>query len=391
LQREFLWPTLRLSNFVSLAWNWHGNIAQAEGRGGAVFRAGESREGWWAVGNAPCVIPTAGMVMSAAAPLGALPGLPPQFSDCCATAAEFRCALALNGVALRNSWGARSDVLPLRDAARLRRDFHRNANRCSSAWAIGGMVLLLAVCSWIAEGADGARRAIFAGAPRPDGPAISREAMYRWFGARKLGHHEIPGLFHILADVCRRARLPRPPDLYYIAAPTDMNAYALGGPQCAAIVVTEGLLRGMSPDEIAGILAHEVAHIRNNDAWAMGWVTALRRAVEWTSSSALASLRARDGGAAATAPLAALLGAAPAIAQLLVLALSRSRELDADATALELTENLRALVAALDKLERHHAGPAALAAAVVADRSLHLLRSHPTTSERVGALLNLAH
>jgi heat shock protein HtpX len=71
--------------------------------------------------------------------------------------------------------------------------------------------------------------------------------------------------------------------------------------------------------------------------------------------------------------------------------LCRSRELDADATALELTEDLRALLAALNKLERHHAGPAALAAAAVADRSLHLLRSHPTTSERVDTLLSLAH
>jgi heat shock protein HtpX len=273
----------------------------------------------------------------------------------------------------------------------VRRDVYRVANRRSSAWAIGGMVLLLAVCGWIVEGADGAERAISVGTPRGNSAAISREAMHRWFGARKLSHNEMPGLFHILADVCRRARLFRLPDLYYIAAPADMNAYALGSPNGAAIVITEGLLRGMTPDEFTGILAHEVAHIRNNDAWAMGWVAALHRAIEWTSRSALALLRARGGGAAATTPLIALMSAAPAIAQLLGLALCRSRELDADATALELTEDLRALVAALDKLERHHAGPAALAAAAVADRSLHLLRSHPTTSERVDILLNLAH
>ena len=264
------------------------------------------------------------------------------------------------------------------------------ANRRSSAWAIGGMVLLLAVCGWIVEGADGAKRAIFVGTPRTDGPAFSSAEMYRWFGARKLGHDEIPRLFDILADVCRRARLPRLPELYYIAAPGDMNAYALGGPNCAAIVITEGLLRGMTPDEIAGILAHEVAHIRNNDAWTMSWVAALHRAIEWASRSALALLRARDGGAATT-PLAALMSAAPAIARLLGLALCRSRELDADATALELTEDLQALIAALDKLERHHTGPAALAGAAAVDGSLRLLRSHPTTSERVDTLLSLAH
>jgi heat shock protein HtpX len=282
-------------------------------------------------------------------------------------------------------------MFPFRDATRLRRDLNRILNHRSSAWAIGGMVLLLALCGWIVEGADGARQAISSGIPRFGGLAISRETMYRWFGARKLSPNEMPGLFYILADVCRRAGLSKLPDLYFVAAPAAMNAYALGGPECAAIVITEGLLRGMTPDEITGILAHEVAHIRNNDAWAMGSVAALHRAIEWTSLTALAALRARNGGSATTAPLAVVLGAAPAIAQLLGLALCRSRELDADATALELTEDLQALVAALDKLERHHSGPATLAAASVEDGSIRLLRSHPPTSERVSALFNLAH
>src|SRR5262245_43507831 len=128
------------------------------------------------------------------------------------------------------------------------------------------MLLTLAVCGWIVGGAEGVRWAVSGGMPRsngPAGPAISRETMYRWFGARPLRPAEMPGLFPILTDVCRRAGLPRLPDLYYVSAPLDMNAYALGGPDNAAILLTEGLLRGMAPDEIAGILAHEVAHIRN--------------------------------------------------------------------------------------------------------------------------------
>jgi heat shock protein HtpX len=90
-------------------------------------------------------------------------------------------------------------------------------------------------------------------------------------------------------------------------------------------------------------------------------------------------------------PLAALLCAAPSIAQLLRLALSRTRELDADATALELTGDSQALIAALDKLERHHAGFPALPVAACEDGPMRLLRSHPATSERVGALLSLAY
>jgi heat shock protein HtpX len=253
------------------------------------------------------------------------------------------------------------------------------------------MVLLLAACGWIVEGAEGACWAVNGGIPQSDGCAISRENMSRWFGAHLLHPAELPGLFNILADVCRRARLPRLPDLYYVAAPGDMNAYALGGPDNAAIVLTEGLLRGMTPSEIAGILAHEVAHIRNNDAWAMGWVAALHRAIEWTSLTGLALLRVRNGGLAGSLPLTALLRAAPAIGQLLGLALCRIRELDADATALELTGDLQGLVAALDKLERHHTGCPVLPVAAVEDGSMHLLRSHPATSERVGTLLSLAH
>jgi heat shock protein HtpX len=169
-----------------------------------------------------------------------------------------------------------------------------------------------------------------------------------------------------------------------------MNAYALGGPEGAAIILTEGLLRRMTRDEIAGILAREVAHIRNNDIWTMSWAAALHRAIEWTSLMGLALLRAERSGMAATRPLAALLHAAPSIAELLRLALSRTRELDADATALELTGDWQALVAALDKLERHHAGSPALRVAMREERAMRLLRSHPATSERVGALLRLA-
>jgi heat shock protein HtpX len=102
-------------------------------------------------------------------------------------------------------------------------------------------------------------------------------------------------------------------------------------------------------------------------------------------------LRAQHSGVASNRSFAALLRAAPSIAELLRLALSRARELDADATALELTGDWQALVAALDKLERHHAGFPALPAVGREQDSMRLLRSHPATSERVGALLSLAY
>jgi heat shock protein HtpX len=257
--------------------------------------------------------------------------------------------------------------------------------------AIAGMTLLLAICGWIVGGTEGFHQALTGGAPRPHGPVVARETIFRRFGARLLRPAELPGLFSILVGVCSRARLSRLPDIYCLPAPGDMNAYALGGPEGAAIILTEGLLRRMTCDEIAGILAHEVAHIRNNDIWTMSWAAALHRAIEWTSLTGLVLLRAQHNGMAVNQPLAALLRAAPSIAQLLRLALSRTRELDADATALELTGDPRALIAVLDKLERHHAGFPALPVASREEGTMRLLRSHPATSERVGALLSIAY
>jgi heat shock protein HtpX len=117
----------------------------------------------------------------------------------------------------------------------------------------------------------------------------------------------------------------------------------------------------------------------------------LRRAIDWTSLAGLALLRTRHNHDAmrASRPLATLLSAAPTLGQLLGLALSRARELDADATALELTGDLRALIAARDRLERHHTGSAPMAVPAFGHDPMRLLCSHPATSERVGTLLNL--
>jgi heat shock protein HtpX len=274
----------------------------------------------------------------------------------------------------------------------LQRHLHRVVNQRNSGQVIAGMVLLLAVCGWISGGEEGARRAVSEGTLPSDAPGISPKVMQRQFGARLLQPHEMPVLFGMLRDICRRAHLPRLPDLYYIADPDSMNAYALGRPEASAITVTEGLLRGLAPRELAAILAHEVAHIRNNDGSAMGWAAALQRAISLSSVVGLMTLQQHKGGPAKPAqPLALLLSAASGIAQLLCLALSRVRELDADALALELIDDPQALVAALHKLERHHVGRQLAAMAAREDELVRFLRSHPATYERVGILLRLAH
>jgi heat shock protein HtpX len=273
------------------------------------------------------------------------------------------------------------------DLARLQRQLHRSGNHERCAWVIAGMVLLLAACGWVTGGNEGARWAVTGATRVSGGSGFSSDLMQRWFGARPLRPADTPALFNILVGICHRAGLRRLPELYWLAAPNSMNAYALGDASGSAITLTEGLLRSMSLDEIAGILAHEVAHISNNDAWTMAWATTLHRAITLTSMIGLAP--ALHHAHAGNGPFAKLLASAPVISELLCLALSRIRELDADAAALELMDNSVAFVAALNKLERHHTGAGPMAAHD--DDVTRLLRSHPPTSERVGTLQRLAH
>ena len=275
-----------------------------------------------------------------------------------------------------------------RDVAELQRRLNRSRNDRRSGSAIAGMILLLAICGWIVDGEDGACRAVGSGLPFPDDSPVPFESTLRQFGARPLYPAEMPPLFDVLREIGRRAGLPAMPDLYYLPAAGAMNAYALGGPRRPAIALTDGLLRGMTLNEIAAILAHEVAHIRNGDASAMTWASTLRHAIALTSLTAVAALQGRDG--LAGRPLAALLNCASGIGQLLYLALSRIRELDADATALDLIDDPGALASALHKLERHHNGAHHQPAVWPDDGLIQFLRSHPATCDRVGMLRRLA-
>jgi heat shock protein HtpX len=288
------------------------------------------------------------------------------------------------GTAFRCRIQAGADDLP-----RLSHLLRRVLNHRRSGRVMAGMVLLLALCGWILGGEHGAQWAVTRGRPRSDDSPLSPEVMRQQFGAHLLHPDAMPALFALLENICRRAHVRRP-DVYYLAAPDIMNAYALGGPERSAIILTEGLVRGMTLPEIAGILAHEVAHIRNNDTWAMTWASSLQHAITLTSLVALLSVQGRNAAAAISGkPLAALLSGASAIGQLLCLALSRIRELDADATALELIDDPLALIAALYKLERHHAGAHFMAMAGPAQGLGRYLQAHPATSERIGTLLGL--
>ncbi len=243
---------------------------------------------------------------------------------------------------------------------------------------INGMLLLVALCGWVVGGEEGAHWAVSGGTGTTPA-SISPETMLRQYGAHRLTPQMWPALFDQLQGMSRRAGLPRPPELYYLPDPHSMNAYALGGPEHSAVTLTEGLLRGMTLGEIVGILAHEVAHISNNDGWAMALAAGLYRTTALTAL--MGAGQRRDG------PLALLLSSAPMVGQMLHMALSRIREFDADAVALDLVDDPHAFLTALHKLEHHHNGDRRRQPAPPSDDMLRFLRSHPETWERVGTLL----
>jgi heat shock protein HtpX len=271
-----------------------------------------------------------------------------------------------------------------------RRWLHHAVNERRSGRAIAGLTLLLALCGWITGGDEGAKLAVVGALPASRGPQASRDAMRRRGDALRLWPADAPELFDHMHGVCRRAGLRHMPDVYLLPAERSMNAYALGTPDDAVITLTGGLLAGMTRNEVTAIIAHEIAHICNNDASTMALAAELHRSVRLVSAAGLAAMAARTQMPLPLPLLARLLQTAPAISELLCLALSRIRELAADAVALDLISDPRALASALKKLEHHHRSLGRASAFPADDDLTGYLRSHPSTDQRVGFLHVLA-
>jgi heat shock protein HtpX len=225
-------------------------------------------------------------------------------------------------------------------------------------------------------------------------PVASPRLVLGMYGARGLSRREAPRLYGILAELTERAGLERLPRLYYL--PTRvMNAFATGRRQDAAIVLSDGLLRGLSLRELTGVLAHEVSHIANGDIQVMTFADTLSRItgllgllgqVLLVVSIPMLLLGLEPP------PLGALLVllAGPTLSALAQLALSRNREHEADRSAAELSGDPTGLASALEKLERCQGRfweQMMLPGRRLPDPSL--LRTHPPTEERVARLLEL--
>jgi heat shock protein HtpX len=210
---------------------------------------------------------------------------------------------------------------------------------------------------------------------------------------------QAPQLYAIVRDLTQRADMPMPK--IYISPAQQPNAFATGrNPEHAAVAVTQGLLQVVSEDELRGVLAHEISHVRHRDILIASVAAALAMAIMFIARFALFSAifgggRDDDNNVIGTLLLAVL---APIAAVLLQATLSRSREFEADRGGAELMGSGEPLASALQKIEVYakqvpmNVDPAHASLFIVnplTGRKVQfasLFTTHPPTEERIARL-----
>ncbi|GFK93115.1 Protease HtpX [Fundidesulfovibrio magnetotacticus] len=234
---------------------------------------------------------------------------------------------------------------------------------------------------------------------------FSDRIVLRMYNAQELSEADAPGLFDLVRQLAQRGNMPMPK--LYLVPQAQPNAFATGrNPQNAAVAVTEGLLNLVSTDELAGVLAHELAHIKNRDilvqtvaAVVGGAVTSVASMLQWGAIFGMGRSDEEGGGGGFGAILMAIL--APIAAMLIQMAISRSREYLADATGAQLAGNPLPLAGALKKLDDYAhavpmqgANPATENMFIVSPLSgggvAGLFSTHPPTEERIRRLRAMA-
>src|SRR5262245_53532335 len=270
--------------------------------------------------------------------------------------------------------------------------------------------LLTGLLLWVGQYLGGSQglviALVFAGVMNLGSYWFSDRIVLAMYGARPLSDENAPDLFRIVRELATGAQMPMP-RVYMI--PTDSpNAFATGrSPEHAAVAVTEGILRLLSLDELRGVLAHELSHVRNRDtlisaiaATLAGVVLMVARMAQWAALFGGMRRDDREEGGGALGFLAMVV-VAPLAATLIQLAISRAREYEADATGARLSHAPEALASALEKIAMASgriplpAGPATAHLWIVnplrGNWLAGLFSTHPPIEERIRRLRAMAY
>ncbi len=278
----------------------------------------------------------------------------------------------------------------------LRKDemiYHRMLNFLQSFLLLGGMSGLLGFLGWMIAGWEGLLWSMIAGGMMIVlSPRLSPHFIMRFHRARRVSASEAPRLHALLQQLVYKAELSQTPELY-IVPNQSVNAFAVGSPRDSAIGVTEGLLQRLNLREVAGVLAHEVAHIRHNDIWVMGLsdsVGRLTRVMSWVGMGLLLinlPMILVSGVGLPWVPVFILM-VTPLFSTLLHRALSRTREFDADLGAARLTGDPMGLASALKKINQLQKRWALFLPQMISTES-SWLRSHPASEQRIARLQSI--
>ncbi len=216
---------------------------------------------------------------------------------------------------------------------------------------------------------------------------FSDKLVLAMYGAKEVAYEDAPFLHQIVEELARNAGIPKP--RIYITPQEIPNAFATGrNPQNGVVAVTEGILRLLSPEELKGVLAHEIGHIKNRDiliqtiaATIAGVIMFVANMVKWAAFLGFGGRDEEEGSNPIVALVLAII--APIAATLIQLAISRSREYLADETGAKLSGNPEYLARALEKLDAYSRG---MVAGDINPATAHMFIVNPLSGS---SLLNL--
>jgi heat shock protein HtpX len=231
---------------------------------------------------------------------------------------------------------------------------------------------------------------------------FSDKMVLKMYNAQEVNEASAPEFYNMVAKLAHKAQLPMP--RVYIINEEQPNAFATGrNPANAAVAATTGIMRILNERELAGVMAHELAHVKHRDILISTVSATLAGAISALANFAMIFGRGQDGRPSNPIAMIAMMMLAPLAASIIQMAISRAREFEADRGGAEISGDPAALASALEKINHYARGiPLAPAEAHPATAQMMIINplsggglrglfsTHPATEERVARLMAMA-